>query len=90
MSDSVLHILLTFPDNFFHCVSMCTVHTIFKTIVFQIVGTKLPYDSLNDIRMRMAEVSPNLVRYGDVEEANYFAQATAVAQVREFDVEDSH
>lgn len=47
----------------------------------EIVGVKLPYDSLNDIRMRMEQVSPNLVRYGDVEEANYFAQASALAQL---------
>lgn len=33
------------------------------------------------MRDRLAEVSPNLVRYGDVEEANYFAQASALAQV---------
>lgn len=48
----------------------------------QIVGAKLPYDNLKEVRDRLAEVSPNLVRYGDVEEANYFAQASALAQVR--------
>lgn len=48
----------------------------------QIVGAKLPYDNLKEVRERLSEVSPNLVRYGDVEEANYFAQASALAQVR--------
>ncbi|KAG7173753.1 NADH-ubiquinone oxidoreductase 75 kDa subunit-like [Homarus americanus] len=47
----------------------------------EIVDTRLPYDKLNDIRNRLAEVSPNLTRYGDVEEANYFAQATALAEM---------
>lgn len=32
----------------------------------------------------MSEVAPNLTRYGDVEEANYFAQATALAEVSKF------
>jgi NADH dehydrogenase (ubiquinone) Fe-S protein 1 len=41
----------------------------------EIVGETLPYDSLNDIRRRLTEVSPNLTKYGDVEEANYFKQA---------------
>lgn len=29
----------------------------------------------------MAEISPNLTRYGDVEEANYFKQAVELAKV---------
>lgn len=45
----------------------------------EIVGETLPYDSLNDIRRRLTEVSPNLTRYGDVEEANYFKQAQELA-----------
>lgn len=40
----------------------------------------LPYDSLDEVRSRLAEVSPNLVRYDDVEEANYFKQANELAQ----------
>jgi len=35
----------------------------------------LPYDKLQEIRQRMAEISPTLVRVGDVEEANFFQQA---------------
>lgn len=33
------------------------------------------------MRDRMAEVSPNLVRYDDVEEANYFKQAFELSKV---------
>ena len=41
----------------------------------------MKYDSLQDVRNRLADVSPNLVRYGDVEEANYFKQSNELAQV---------
>jgi hypothetical protein len=46
------------------------------------VGHKLPYDSLHEIRQRLEEVSPNLTRYGEVEEANYFKQAADLSKVR--------
>lgn len=48
----------------------------------EIMGIKLPYDNLQEIRNRLEEVSPNLVRYGSVEEANYFTQAEELAKVR--------
>lgn len=48
--------------------------------VSELAGLTLPYDSLDDVRSRLAEVSPNLVRYDDVEEANYFKQANELAQ----------
>lgn len=41
----------------------------------------MPYDNLDEVRERLAEVSPNLVRYDDVEEANYFKQANELSQV---------
>lgn len=41
----------------------------------------LPYDTLDEVRDRLAEVSPNLVRYDDVEEANYFKQANELSKV---------
>jgi len=47
----------------------------------EIVGEPLPYDNLEEIRGRMFDVSPNLVKYGDVEEANYFKQASELAQL---------
>jgi len=43
-------------------------------------GQPLPYDKLNDVRRRLGEVSPTLTRYNQVEEANYFKQATELAQ----------
>lgn len=46
----------------------------------EIMGVALPYDNLTDVRRRLTEVSPNLTRYGDVEEANYFKQANELAQ----------
>lgn len=47
----------------------------------QLAGAPLPYDSLDEVRARLAEVSPNLVRYDDVEGANYFQQANELASV---------
>lgn len=45
------------------------------------MGEKLPYDSLHEIRRRMSEISPNLTKYGDVEDANYFQQAAQLADL---------
>lgn len=45
------------------------------------MGVTLPYDNLNEIRKRMSEISPNLTRYGDAEDANYFAQAAELADL---------
>ncbi|XP_076062264.1 NADH dehydrogenase (ubiquinone) 75 kDa subunit [Oratosquilla oratoria] len=47
----------------------------------QIAGLTLRYDNLNEVRQRLSEVAPNLTRYGDVEEANYFAQAAEIAKL---------
>lgn len=44
----------------------------------------LPYDTLDEVRDRLAEVSPSLVRYDDVEEANYFSQAHELSTVSFF------
>lgn len=52
----------------------------------QLAGVTLPYSSLEEVRTRLAEVSPNLVRYDDVEEANYFKQANELAKVLTFAV----
>ena len=49
--------------------------------ILQISGVTLPYDTLHEIRHRLGEVAPNLTRYEDVEEANYFKQAHELAQV---------
>jgi len=44
----------------------------------QIAGRTLPYDNITEIRNRLTDVSPNLTRYGDVENANFFAQAAGL------------
>lgn len=41
----------------------------------EICGVCLPYDNLAEVRSRLEEIAPHLVRYGNVESANYFAQA---------------
>ncbi|XP_026746330.1 NADH-ubiquinone oxidoreductase 75 kDa subunit, mitochondrial [Trichoplusia ni] len=46
----------------------------------EVVGERLPYDSLDEVRDRLSQVSPALVSYGDVQDNNYFAQARALAQ----------
>lgn len=40
----------------------------------------LPYDNLMEIRFRLEEVAPHLVRYGNIEPSNYFAQALQLAK----------
>jgi len=47
--------------------------------ISEVLGETLPYDTILQIRGRLAEVAPNLTRYGLVEEANYFAQAAQLA-----------
>lgn len=49
----------------------------------EVVGHKLPYDNLDEIRHRLEEVAPNLTSYGLVEEANYFNQAVQLAKLVE-------
>uniref|UniRef100_A0A673KBS5 NADH-ubiquinone oxidoreductase 75 kDa subunit, mitochondrial n=1 Tax=Sinocyclocheilus rhinocerous TaxID=307959 RepID=A0A673KBS5_9TELE len=43
--------------------------------ISELAGVTLPYDTVDEVRRRLEEVSPNLVRYDDVEESNYFKQA---------------
>lgn len=47
----------------------------------EIIGAKLPYDNLNEIRDRLDQVAPHLTRYGSAENANYFKQAEELAKV---------
>ncbi|OPJ90192.1 NADH-ubiquinone oxidoreductase subunit, mitochondrial [Patagioenas fasciata monilis] len=49
--------------------------------VSELAGMTLPYENLDQIRKRLEEVSPNLVRYDDVEEANYFSQANELSKL---------
>ncbi|KAK0159625.1 hypothetical protein PV327_010720 [Microctonus hyperodae] len=43
-------------------------------------GVDLPYDNIAQVRDRLEEIAPHLVRYGKVESANYFAQALELSQ----------
>ncbi|XP_034952413.1 NADH-ubiquinone oxidoreductase 75 kDa subunit, mitochondrial [Chelonus insularis] len=43
-------------------------------------GVHLPYDTIHELRGRIEEVAPHLVRYGDIEPANYFSQALQLAK----------
>ncbi|CAH0680219.1 unnamed protein product [Chilo suppressalis] len=46
----------------------------------EVAGAGLPYDTLDEVRERLNQVSPALVAYGDVQPNNYFAQARALAK----------
>ncbi|KAJ8350274.1 hypothetical protein SKAU_G00254040 [Synaphobranchus kaupii] len=48
--------------------------------ISELAGVTLPYDTVDKVRDRLAEVSPNLVRYDDVEEANFFSQANELSK----------
>ncbi|XP_077175354.1 NADH-ubiquinone oxidoreductase 75 kDa subunit, mitochondrial [Paroedura picta] len=49
--------------------------------ISELAGMTLPYDTLDEVRSRLEEVSPNLVRYDDVEAANYFHQANELSKM---------
>jgi len=51
--------------------------------ISEVLGETLPYDNIQEIRVRLNQVSPNLTRYGLVEEANFFAQAAELAALQE-------
>lgn len=55
----------------------------------EILGEPLSYSTLPDVRRRLGEVSPNLVKLGDVEDANYFKQAAELAQLAKGTVSDN-
>ncbi|XP_076848761.1 NADH-ubiquinone oxidoreductase 75 kDa subunit, mitochondrial [Brachyhypopomus gauderio] len=48
--------------------------------ISEVVGAPLTYDTLAEVRERLMEVAPNLVRYDDVEEANFFQQASELSK----------
>lgn len=41
----------------------------------------MPYDNLAEVRSRMEDLAPHLVRFGNLEPANYFAQALELSKV---------
>ncbi|VVC36797.1 Hypothetical protein CINCED_3A003457 [Cinara cedri] len=52
--------------------------------ISEFVGVKLPYDTLNEVRDRLTDVCPSMTRYGDLEQANFLAQASDLAKVIEY------
>ena len=56
---------------------------LFTYIFFQVLGETLPYDTIQELRVRLNQVAPNLTRYGLVEEANFFAQAAEMAALQD-------
>ncbi|XP_065176922.1 NADH-ubiquinone oxidoreductase 75 kDa subunit, mitochondrial-like [Sycon ciliatum] len=44
----------------------------------EISGVTLKYSDLNEMRARLNEISPSLLRYGDVELANFFSLASSL------------
>jgi len=47
----------------------------------EVAGCPLPYDNHAGLQKRLAEVSPNLTHYGQLEEANYFKQANELSKL---------
>ena len=47
----------------------------------QIMGHTLPYDDLPELRQRLAEVAPHLLRYDNVEPANFFSLVQKLVKV---------
>lgn len=50
---------------------------------FQVAGHTLPYESLQEVRDRLQEVSPNLTRYGNVQEVNFDSKAIELSKVND-------
>ncbi|XP_071439349.1 NADH-ubiquinone oxidoreductase 75 kDa subunit, mitochondrial [Hetaerina americana] len=55
----------------------------------EVIGHRLPYDTLQEVRQRLEEVSPNLTRYGEVEDANYFNEASELFKTVEGNLSSS-
>ncbi|KHN75316.1 NADH-ubiquinone oxidoreductase 75 kDa subunit, mitochondrial [Toxocara canis] len=51
--------------------------------ISEVAGKKLHYDDIQQLRARLSEVAPHLIRYGDVEEATFFTQASQLAEAGE-------
>ncbi|KAJ1352469.1 hypothetical protein KIN20_008802 [Parelaphostrongylus tenuis] len=46
----------------------------------EVAGKSLPYDDIKQLRHRISEIAPHLVRFGDVERAGYLKQALQMAK----------
>lgn len=47
----------------------------------EVIGEPLPYDTLDELRDRMEDIAPHLVRYGTREQNNYYAEAGQLLKV---------
>lgn len=48
----------------------------------EVVGATLPYDTLDELRNRLEDIAPHLVRYGHLEVNNFYAQAEQLVKVK--------
>ena len=48
----------------------------------EVVGATLPYDTLDELRNRLEDIAPHLVRYGNLEANNFYAQAEQLVKVK--------
>ena len=53
----------------------------FFCVCVQVAGKTLPYEELWELRQRMYDISPTLVRYGELEPANFFTLAQKLVKV---------
>nr|CDJ81596.1 unnamed protein product [Haemonchus contortus] len=47
--------------------------------ISEVAGKTLPYDDLKQLRHRISEIAPHLLRLGDIEECNYLKQGLQLA-----------
>lgn len=47
----------------------------------EVVGQTLPYDTFDELRDRLEDIAPHLVRYGKMEANNFYAQAEQMVKV---------
>ncbi|KHJ95575.1 NADH dehydrogenase, G subunit [Oesophagostomum dentatum] len=48
--------------------------------ISEVAGKPLPYDDLKQLRQRISEIAPHLVRFGDIEESGYLKQGLQLAK----------
>ncbi|XP_058789772.1 NADH-ubiquinone oxidoreductase 75 kDa subunit, mitochondrial isoform X2 [Phymastichus coffea] len=49
--------------------------------ISEIAGSCLPYDDIHQVRKRISEVAPHILRYGDVEDTNYGDKVYQLAEL---------
>ena len=48
----------------------------------KVLGNPLPYDDLTALRVRLAEISPTLIRYDSLETANFVSENLELLKVK--------